>query len=100
MGSSSRRPSSARSCGRRTHGFDVTNNSYFADPWLFNCQNDPVQRAIWKAEQRAIKFAQQNGVTVVASEGNQSEDISHPTRTTRARTTRRLSTARSRTPAS
>jgi lantibiotic leader peptide-processing serine protease len=62
-----------------THHVDVTNNSYFADPWLFNCKNDPVQRAIWKAEQRAIKFAQQSGVTVVASEGNQSEDISHPT---------------------
>jgi subtilisin family serine protease len=58
---------------------DVTNNSYFADPWLFNCKNDPEQRAIWKAEARAVKFAQQNGVTVVSSEGNQSEDISHPT---------------------
>jgi subtilisin family serine protease len=63
-----------------SHGIDVTNNSYFADPWLFNCKNDPVQRAIWKAEQRAIKFAQQNGVTVVAAEGNESQDLSHPTR--------------------
>jgi subtilisin family serine protease len=63
-----------------THGVDVTNNSYFADPYLFNCRNDPVQRAIWKAESRAIQFAQQNGVTVVASEGNNSEDLSHPTR--------------------
>jgi subtilisin family serine protease len=61
-----------------THGVDVTNNSYFADPYLFNCRNDPVQHAIWKAEQRAIQFAQQNGVTVVAAEGNQSEDLSHP----------------------
>jgi subtilisin family serine protease len=61
-----------------THGVDVTNNSYFADPWLFNCRNDPVQRAIWKAEQRAINFAEQNGVTVVAAEGNQSDDMSHP----------------------
>ena len=63
-----------------THGVDVTNNSYFADPYLFNCKNDPTQRAIWKAEQRAIKFAQKNGVTVVAVTGNKSEDISHPTR--------------------
>jgi subtilisin family serine protease len=62
-----------------THGIDITNNSYFADPYLFNCKNDPVQRAIWKAEQRAIRFAQQNGVLVVASEGNNSEDLSHPT---------------------
>ncbi|MDQ2910340.1 MAG: S8 family serine peptidase [Actinomycetota bacterium] len=61
-----------------THHFDVTNNSYFADPFLFNCRNDPLQRAIWKAERRAIEFAQQQGVTVVAAEGNQSEDLSHP----------------------
>src|ERR687885_2778727 len=62
-----------------THHFDVTNNSYFADPFLFNCRNDPVQRAIWKAEQRAILYAEQQGVTVVAAEGNEAEDLSHPT---------------------
>src|SRR2546427_2093600 len=62
-----------------THGFDVTNNSYFADPWYFNCRNDPDQRAIWKAERRAIQFAMQQGVTVVAAEGNESEDTAHPT---------------------
>jgi subtilisin family serine protease len=57
----------------------VTNNSYFADPWLFNCLNDPEQRAIWRAEQRAIEFAMQNGVSVVAAEGNQADDLAHPT---------------------
>jgi lantibiotic leader peptide-processing serine protease len=57
---------------------DVTNNSYFADPFLFNCRNDPVQQAIWKAEQRAIRYAQSHGVTVVASAGNESDDLSHP----------------------
>jgi subtilisin family serine protease len=57
-------------------GIDVTNNSYFADPWLFNCVNDPEQRAIWKAEQRAIRYAMQQGVTVVASQGNQNQDLS------------------------
>jgi subtilisin family serine protease len=61
-----------------THGVDVTNNSYFADPWLFNCRNDPVQRAIWNAERRAIRFAMSNGVTVVASMGNESDDLAHP----------------------
>src|SRR5215212_2601251 len=58
---------------------DVTNNSYFADPWEYNCRNDAEQRAIWKAEQRAIKFAMNQGVTVVASAGNDSDDLSHPT---------------------
>ena len=62
-----------------THGVDVTNNSYFADPFLFNCRNDPVQRAIWRAEQRAIIYAEQNGVSVVSAEGNASEDLAHPT---------------------
>jgi len=58
------------------HHIDVTNNSYFADPWLFNCRNDPGQRAIWKAEQRAIRYAMQQGVTVVSAQGNENQDLS------------------------
>lgn len=61
-------------------GIQVTNNSYFADPYLFNCKNDPEQRAIWEAERRAIRFAQQSGTTVVAAQGNFSDDLAHPTR--------------------
>jgi subtilisin family serine protease len=62
-----------------SHNFDVTNNSYFADPYLYNCRNDPVQQAIWKAESRAIRYAQNAGVTVVAAAGNESDDLAHPT---------------------
>ena len=62
-----------------THHVDVTNNSYFADPYLFNCHNDPTQQAIWKAEYRAIRFAEDQGTTVVAAEGNESDDLAHPT---------------------
>jgi subtilisin family serine protease len=62
-----------------THNIQVTNNSYFADPWLFNCKNDPVQRAIWTAERRAIRFAMQRGTVVVAALGNQADDLAHPT---------------------
>lgn len=62
-----------------THHIDVTNNSYFADPWLFNCRNDPVQRAIWTAERRAIAYAQSQGVVVVSADGNQADDLAHPT---------------------
>ncbi len=62
-----------------SHNIGVTNNSYFADPWLYNCRNDPEQRAIWKAERRAISYAMQQGTVVVSSEGNEADDLSHPT---------------------
>jgi len=62
-----------------SHHVSVTNNSYFVDPWLFDCRNDAEQRAIWKALRRAIRYAQSNGTVVVASEGNQADDLAHPT---------------------
>ena len=62
-----------------SHHINVTNNSYFADPWLFNCRNDATQRAIWTAERRAISYAQSQGVVVVAADGNQADDLAHPT---------------------
>ncbi len=62
-----------------THHISVTNNSYFADPWLFNCRNDAIQRAIWNAERRAISYAISQGVVVVAAEDNQADDLAHPT---------------------
>ena len=61
------------------HKISVTNNSYFADPWLFNCRNDPEQRAIWTAERRAIAYAQGKGTLVVAVAGNRADDLAHPT---------------------
>jgi subtilisin family serine protease len=61
-----------------THGIDVTNNSYYVDPYLYNCRNDATQRAVWTAVQRAVRFAMSKGVTVVAAEGNEDDDLSHP----------------------
>jgi len=62
-----------------THNIAVANNSYYVDPWQFNCRDDADQRAIWNAVRRAISFAQSKGTVVVASEGNISADLSHPT---------------------
>ena len=67
-----------------THHINVTNNSYFADPFYFNCRNDPTQFAIWKAEDRAIRFAMGNGTTVVAALGNFADDLAHPTQDTQS----------------
>ena len=62
-----------------SHHINVTNNSYFADPFYWNCPSDPVEAAILKAETRAIKFATRHGVFNVAAEGNFSDDLAHPT---------------------
>jgi subtilisin family serine protease len=59
------------------HGMQITNNSYFIDPWEFNCRNDPRQRPIWQAVQRAIRYAQNKGVLTVASAGNSNVDLQH-----------------------
>ena len=62
-----------------THNIQVTNNSYFVDPWLYNCRNDPEQRAIWEAVRRAIAYAMRNGTLVIAAAGNLADDLTHPT---------------------
>jgi subtilisin family serine protease len=59
------------------HGMQITNNSYFIDPWNFNCRNDARQRPIWQAVQRAIRYAQNKGVLTVASAGNSNFDLQH-----------------------
>jgi len=58
-------------------GMQITNNSYFIDPWEFNCRNDPRQRPVWQAVQRAIRYAQNKGVLTIASAGNSNVDLQH-----------------------
>ncbi|WP_254714955.1 S8 family serine peptidase [Actinomadura sp. NAK00032] len=60
------------------HGIDVVNMSYYIDPWLWNCGNNPAdspedqleQRTIIKAAQRALDFAHDRGVTLISAAGN------------------------------
>jgi len=61
------------------HGIDVVNLSLFADPYWMYCKNDADQRAILKTLSSASRYAQQRGVVVVASAGNELTDLSHPT---------------------
>ena len=59
-------------------GLDVVNMSLFADPYLFYCKNDADQREMFNKIASAVRYAQQQGVLVVASTGNESKDLRHP----------------------
>lgn len=61
----------------RTH-MDVANNSYAVDPSRFFCRNVKAQQLVVIAVQRAVQFARREGVTVVASSGNENIDLAHP----------------------
>jgi subtilisin family serine protease len=57
---------------------DVVNLSLFADPYLYYCKSEREQKAILKELERAARYAQQRGVTIVASAGNEQADLQHP----------------------
>jgi lantibiotic leader peptide-processing serine protease len=63
-------------------GIDVVNMSFFTDPWLFNCPDNPAdsageqaeQQTIIAAHERALAFAHAHGVTLIAAAGNEAAD--------------------------
>ena len=65
------------------NGIDVVNMSFFTDPWLYNCRNNPAdspaeqleQATIIDATQRALDYARSRGVTLVAALGNEHQDM-------------------------
>jgi subtilisin family serine protease len=69
------------------NGVDVVNMSYFVDPWLYNCVDNPAdspenrveQQTIREAVQRALRYARKRGVTLVAAAGNEGTDVTKPT---------------------
>lgn len=60
-------------------GFDVTNNSYYVDPWQYLCPDDPDQSAILAAVRRAVGHAERKGVLHVAAAGNSDYDLANKT---------------------
>jgi subtilisin family serine protease len=68
-------------------GVDVVNMSFYTDPWLYNCLNNPAdspaeqteQLVIREATQRAVNYATHRGVLSIAAEGNEATDLGHPT---------------------
>ncbi len=67
-------------------GVDVVNMSYYVDPWLYNCLDNPAdtpaqqaeQRVVRQATQRALNYAMNRGVLPVAAMGNGATDLGHP----------------------
>lgn len=59
-------------------GIDIVNLSLFADPYLYYCKSEAEQRAILKELEAAASYAQQKGVLIVASAGNEQADLQHP----------------------
>ncbi|MEW2486448.1 S8 family serine peptidase [Streptomyces sp. NPDC048411] len=57
------------------HHVDVTNNSYYTDPWNFNCLDDADQKALVDATTRATQYAEHKGTINVAAAGNESHDL-------------------------
>jgi len=57
---------------------DIVNLSLYADPYLYYCKSEKEQKAILKELEAAARYAQQHGVLIVASAGNQASDLQHP----------------------
>jgi subtilisin family serine protease len=63
-------------------GIDVVNMSFYIDPWLFNCVDNPAdspepraeQRTVIQATERALAYAHRHGVTLVSAAGNGATD--------------------------
>jgi subtilisin family serine protease len=69
------------------NGIDVVNMSFFIDPWLYNCTNNPddtpaqqmEQQTIIAATQAALDYAHAHAVTLIGSSGNEATDLGNPT---------------------
>jgi subtilisin family serine protease len=68
-------------------GINVVNMSYYIDPWLYNCPDNPVdseearqaQRTTLEATQRALDYARARGVVLVSAAGNGHTDLDNAT---------------------
>ncbi|TQK69132.1 MULTISPECIES: S8 family serine peptidase [unclassified Nocardioides] len=57
------------------HGMDVTNNSYYVDPFEFYCEDQPDQYAAKEAVRRAVAWSTDQGVVHAAAAGNSGHDL-------------------------
>lgn len=62
-----------------THHMDVTNNSYYVDPFRYYCDDQPDQAAAKEAVRRAVAWSIDQGVVSAAAAGNEHDDLAHKT---------------------
>ncbi len=60
-------------------GMDVTNNSYYVDPFEFWCGDQPEQAPAMEAVRRAVEWSTKQGAVHAAAAGNSAYDLSHKT---------------------
>ncbi len=58
---------------------DVTNNSYYVDPFEFYCDDQPDQHAAKEAVRRAVAWSTSQGVVHAAAAGNSGVDLANKT---------------------
>jgi subtilisin family serine protease len=61
------------------HKMDVTNHSYFIDPWMFWCDDNGDQGAVQESVRRAVAYATGKGSLAVAAAGNSNYDLANKT---------------------
>ena len=61
------------------HHMDVTNNSYYVDPFQFYCDDQPDQHAAMEALRRAVAWSEDEGVVSAAAAGNSNYDLANKT---------------------
>lgn len=58
---------------------DITNNSYFIDPFEYWCADQPEQAPAREAVRRAVAWSRSRGTVHVAAAGNSSQDLAKKT---------------------
>ena len=61
------------------HGIQITNNSYFIDPWFYWCSDGADQQAGKEAVARAMRWSEARGVVSAAAAGNENTDLANKT---------------------
>ncbi|MFU8873938.1 S8 family serine peptidase [Micromonospora sp. SL4-19] len=61
------------------HNIQVTNNSYYVDPWLYWCESQADQAPIVEAVRRAVDYTTEHGILNVAAAGNENQDLANKT---------------------